>query len=116
MANNNKQKGPAYVQPDHIKPKSKWTKTATIWTIIIVIVVLGILAIIGANNGWFKSADMINGKIVLEDYSTIEVPKADVEVSDTITDSLISSIVSANTTKQSISCFIQAFEYPSFAG
>ena len=100
--NSKNTKGPAYQQPDHIKPKSKWTKKTTVWTIVIAVIVLGILAIIGSNNGWFKTADMINGKIVMEDYSDIEVSQSDVEVPDSYADYLIQNIISANTTFEDV--------------
>ena len=61
MANNNS--NGAYKQPANIKKKSKWKKKYTIWLVVIIVVILGILAIVGAGEGWFKSADMINGKL-----------------------------------------------------
>ena len=102
MENNNvkKPKGSAYTQPDHIKPKSKWTKKMTIWTIVIAVIVLGILAIIGAENGWFKTKDMIYGKAVVDDYSVIEIDKADVEVADSTIESYLDSVVSHETTTE----------------
>ena len=97
-----KTKGSAYTQPDHIKPKSKWTKKTTIWVIVIAVIVLGILAIIGVNNGWFKSQDMINGKVELDDYSTIEINEADVEVSDDTIQSYLDNVVTTETTYEEI--------------
>ena len=99
---NKKVKGSAYSQPDHIKPKSKWTKKTTIWVIVIAVIVLGILAIIGGENGWFKTADMINGKIELDDYSTIEINEADVEVTDDTIQSYLDSVVSSETTTETV--------------
>ena len=100
--NNNSKKGPAYVQPDHIKPKSKWTKKTTVWVIVIAVVVLGILAIIGSENGWFKTQDMINGKIVLGDYSTVEVDESAIRVTDSDIDYFLSSIIANETTSESV--------------
>lgn len=99
---NKKVKGSAYSQPDYIKPKSKWTKKTTIWVIVIAVIVLGILAIIGAENGWFKTADMINGKIELDDYSTIEINESDVEVTDENIQSYLDSVVSSETTTETV--------------
>ena len=97
-----KTKGSAYNQPDHIKPKSKWTKKTTIWVIVIAVIVLGILAIIGANNGWFKTKDMIYGKVELDDYSTIEVNEADLEVSDDTLQSYLDNVVSTETIREEV--------------
>ena len=100
--NTNRQKGLAYTQPEHIKPKSKWTKKTTVWTIVIAVIVLGILAIIGANQGWFKTQDMINGKIELGDYSNIEIADTDVEVTDSNVESFLDSVISYGTTSEQI--------------
>lgn len=97
-----KTKGSAYNQPDYIKPKSKWTKKTTIWVIVIAVIVLGILAIIGGENGWFKSKDMINGKAVVDDYSTIEIDESSVEVADSTIENYLNNVVSAETTKEEV--------------
>jgi len=95
-------KGPAYSQPEHIKKKSKWTKKTTIWCIVILVIVLGILAIIGAENGWFKTQDMINGKLVLGDYSTIEIDESDVKVDEATIDSYVNYMISQETTHEEV--------------
>jgi len=100
--NAKKTKGSAYTQPDYIKPKSKWSKKATIWTIVIAVIVLGILAIIGANNGWFKTQDMINGKAELDDYSVLEINESDVEVTDDTLQSYLDNVVSAETVREEV--------------
>lgn len=97
-----KTKGRAYTQPEHIKPKSKWTKKTTAWVIVIAVIVLGILAIIGGNKGWFKTQDMINGKVELDDYSVIEINEADVEVAETTLDGYMNNIVSTETTYEDV--------------
>ncbi|MBQ9031828.1 MAG: trigger factor [Parasporobacterium sp.] len=104
MENNTtkKSKGSAYSQPDHIKAKSKWTKKTTIWVIVCAVIVLGILAIIGGSNGWFKTKDMINGKATLDDYSVIEIADTDVEVTDLQVQSYLDSVISAETTYEDV--------------
>ena len=97
-----KTKGSAYSQPAYIKPKSKWTKKATIWTIVIVVIILVVLAIIGLSNGWFKSADQINGKIELDDYSVIDINESDITVSDETIDSYLNNIISSETTYETV--------------
>ena len=97
-----KTKGRAYNQPEHIKPKSKWTKKTTAWVIVIAVIVLGILAIIGGNNGWFKTQDMINGKVELDDYSVLEIDESSVEVTESTIDNYMNNVVSAKTTYEDV--------------
>ena len=97
-----KTKGRAYNQPEHIKPKSKWTKKTTAWVIVIAVIVLGILAIIGGNNGWFKTQDMINGKVELDDYSVLEIDESQVEVTESTIDNYMNNVVSAKTTYEDV--------------
>ena len=92
-------KGPAYKQPEHIKAKSKWTKKTTGWTIFAVVVILGILAIIGADNGWF---DCKVSTVVMEDYSVIEVERSDVEVTDDDIESYLDNIIDEKTVYTSV--------------
>ena len=97
-----KTKGRAYNQPEHIKPKSKWTKKTTAWVIVIAVIVLGILAIIGGNNGWFKTQDLINGKVELDDYSVLEIDESSVEVTESTIDNYMNNVVSAKTTYEDV--------------
>ncbi|MCF0228119.1 MAG: FKBP-type peptidyl-prolyl cis-trans isomerase [Parasporobacterium sp.] len=100
MANNNS--NGAYKQPANIKKKSKWKKKYTIWLVVIIVVILGILAIVGAGEGWFKSADMINGKLEMGSYSPLEISEDEIRVSDDTIQSYLDSIISSATTSEQI--------------
>ena len=72
------------------------------WLIAIIVIILLILFFVGLDKGWFKSKDMINGKLELEDYSTIEIKDTDVEVTDSTIQSYLDSIVSHETTTEEV--------------
>ena len=74
-------------EPPIIKKKKKLDKINVIVITVCAVIVLACLAFVGYKSGWFKMKQ--KAKIEMDDYSVIEVLKADVEVTDEAVDEYI---------------------------
>ncbi|MBR3241726.1 MAG: trigger factor [Parasporobacterium sp.] len=83
-----------------IKKKKKLDKVNIIVIAVCAVIVIACLAFVGIKLGWFKGKAV--GKIKLDDYSTIEVLKDDVDIPDELTDQYIDSILQSKTTTEQV--------------
>ncbi len=78
-------------EPPIIKKKRKLDKTNVIVIVVCAVIVLACLAFVAIKLGWFQGKP--KPKQTVEDYSTIEVLKTDVEVTDDAIQQYITSIL-----------------------